>query len=220
VPAPSLPYSTIAGVVPLPHGWLVASARTQGTVTRTQAPGVVDALAEVVDARPNFDAIAVFAPIGVLDEPSRGGRACDHAARELLGPARGRAVAAAPARNQLQTPRHRHAAEVNDLIQPYMQRTVHEVHPELTFFQLNGEQPARYGPATASGIAERRGLLGERLEGLDRVLDADLRGVTPARALNAAAALWTARRVFGRAAVRVPLEAEWDSRGLRMAIAY
>ena len=34
--------------------------------------------------------------------------------------------------------------------------------------------------------------------------------------LDAIALLWTARRVFGHAAQRVPPDAEWDSEGLRV----
>jgi hypothetical protein len=32
--------------------------------------------------------------------------------------------------------------------------------------------------------------------------------------------LWTARRVFARAAKRLPAEAEWDSEGMRMEFVY
>jgi predicted RNase H-like nuclease len=42
--------------------------------------------------------------------------------------------------------------------------------------------------------------------------------VRPKHLNDAAALMWTARRVFGRAARRLPKEAEWDSEGLRMEI--
>jgi predicted RNase H-like nuclease len=34
--------------------------------------------------------------------------------------------------------------------------------------------------------------------------------------LDAAAILWTARRIFARAGTRIPIDPEWDEQGLRM----
>jgi predicted RNase H-like nuclease len=43
-------------------------------------------------------------------------------------------------------------------------------------------------------------------------------GAKPWHLLDAAACLWTARRVAARAATRIPMDPEWDSQGLRMEI--
>ena len=80
-------------------------------------------------------------------------------------------------------------------IAPYWQRTVFEVHPELSFFQLNGDAPVRYSKHTRAGQDERRALLVDRLPGVERIIDARIRGLSRAHFLDAAACLWTARRI-------------------------
>ncbi len=115
----------------------------------------------------------------------------------------------------LQLPKIR---EVAKEIQPYWQRTVFEVHPELSFFQLNDDHPVRYSKHLSAGREERRRLLAARLDGIERILDADIPGVHEWHLLDAAAALWTSRRIAARAIQRVPENPEWDSEGLRMEI--
>ena len=39
-----------------------------------------------------------------------------------------------------------------------------------------------------------------------------------AHLLDVAAFVWTARRIFARAAIRIPQDPEWDEQGLRMEI--
>ena len=57
----------------------------------------------------------------------------------------------------------RRIAEVDAAIAPYWQRTVYEVHPELSFYQLNDDTPLRYGKHLHRGVAERRALLERRV---------------------------------------------------------
>ena len=45
-------------------------------------------------------------------------------------------------------------------------------------------------------------------------------GVGLRHQLDAMALLWTARRVFGHGARRIPREPEWDSTGLRMEFVF
>ena len=47
---------------------------------------------------PDFDALGIDTPIGLPDRAERGGRACDAAARRLLGPGRASSVFSAPVR--------------------------------------------------------------------------------------------------------------------------
>ena len=54
-----LPYRLLAGVVPHPHGWLVASAKLQGITLALQTPEVMPTLADVLDYRPSFEIIAL-----------------------------------------------------------------------------------------------------------------------------------------------------------------
>ena len=58
-------------------------------------------------------------------------------------------------------------AEVDENVQPYWQRTVFEVHPELSFFQLNEDRPLRYSKHRQVGVAERTALLKARLPGVE-----------------------------------------------------
>jgi predicted RNase H-like nuclease len=55
---------------------------------------------------------------------------------------------------------------------------------------------------------------------VEKIIDADIKAVPKKHLVDAAALLWTARRVFGHAAIRLPREAEWDSEGIRMELVY
>ena len=101
---------------------------------------------------------------------------------------------------------------------PYRQRTVFEVHPELSFFQINGDEPLRWSKKTEAGMLERADLLTRRVPGVERILEAEFSDVPAAHLLDAAAMLWTARRISARAAIRIPSEPEWDEQGLRMEL--
>ena len=114
-------------------------------------------------------------------------------------------------------PRYR---EVAVEMSPYRQRIVYEGHPELSFYQLNKDTPLKRSKIVEEGRDERRLVLEERLPGINKVLDAEIEGVPLKHLYDASALLWTARRVSGHAAKRIPNEAEWDSEGLRMEIVY
>jgi predicted RNase H-like nuclease len=174
--------------------------------------------------------IALNAPIGYVEETQVGGRTCDRLARGLLG-RRSSTVRNAPSRASLQEaadpaidgldvistellPRYR---EVAAEMAPYRQRTVFEAHPELSFFQLNGDVPLRWSKKLEAGREERRALLIKKMQGIDRSLECEL-DVPLAHLLDAGALLWTARRIFARAGTRIPSDPEWDDEGLRMEI--
>jgi len=229
---PILPYRPLAGVIPCPGGWLVASGKLQGVTLAPEEPTLHPTLIDVLDYKPAFEIIALAAPVGLLDAYRPGGRTCEQQARRLLGPRRGAAITSAPARgplaeqaggaaqipglsavSRLRLPRIR---ETVSEIQPYWQRTVYEVHPELSFYQLNEDTPLRWSKHRPAGREERRLLLETRFAGVDRVLDAHVGRVRPFHLLDAAACLWTARRIAARAVQRIPEDPEWDSEGLRM----
>ena len=230
---PDLPYSIVAGVTPCPSGWLVASAKLHGATFAPEDPRVLASFIDVLDERPSFSVVALNAPIGYAESAEVGGRTCDRGARALLG-RRASSVHNAPTRASMEEgvegvddrldaistqllPRYR---EVASEMAPYRQRTVYEVHPELSFYQLNGDQPLRWSKSKKfeEGREERRALVEMRIQGVDRILDAELDGVPPTHLLDAAACLWTARRIAARAAIRLPTDPEWDSQGLRMEI--
>ena len=232
-----LPYQTLAGVVPCHGGWLAAAAKLQGITLSPEPPQVFASILDVVDYKPAYQVIALFAPIGLLDKFSKGGRTCDREARRVLQWPRSGAILSAPARSVLVcrtlgeardasggrlSPvtwrQWRRFAEVDAHVAPYWQRNVFEVHPELAFFQLNDDKPVRYSKHTRVGQDERRGLLTPRFPGVERILDARVGRVSRAQLLDAAACLWTARRITSRAVQRLPEDPEWDSLGLRMEI--
>ena len=203
---PNLPYEVLAGLVPVSGGWLVASAKFQGPVFAPEAPRVLETLAAALDARPAFSVVALDAPVGSGEEGLLGHRSCDRLARELLGrdgsvpdgtfagPPPGGPWAAGrlgPVPAALLA----RYGEVGAEMAPYRQRTVFEVHPELSLYQLNGLArlaTSEHGPA---GVAERRALLEERVPDAAGLLDAALDGVMGAELVAVTACLWTARRV-------------------------
>jgi len=195
-----------------------------------------DSFIEVLDWRPAFEVIGLACHVGLPEQPIKGGRNCDREARRLLGHPRRGAIFSAPARTALKASTYDEARELNDgmsapqwsllsriaevdaVIAPYWQRTVYEVHPELSFYQLNDDTPLRYGKHLHRGVAERRALLLRRVPSLANVLDLRVRGARRHHIVDAAACLWTARRIAGRAVNRVPEDPEWDDIGLRMEI--
>ena len=231
---PELPYRLIAGVEPCPGGWLVVGARLQGVTAFPTAPEVFTSFADILDYRPAFDVLAVHCHLSFPTEETPGGRACDQAARELLGWPRAGAITSPPSRKLLLTGDLRQRArkglspisaqmltryaEVAAEMQPYRQRQVFEVHPELSFYQLNDDKPMKHPKESPEGVTERRSLVIQRIPGIDAVLEAELPGVEMRHLLDAAADMVTARRIAARAVERIPEEPEWDDEGVRMEI--
>lgn len=208
---------------------MVASAKLQGSIFAPEDPTRLEQFVDVVDQRPAYSIIAVNAPIGYLNQAQVGGRTCDREARVLLG-RRGASVKSAPVRLDSPTdidllpdhldaisrtllPRYR---EVAAEMAPFRQRTIFEVHSDLSFYQLNGDIPLTWSKHSEKGKEERRALLDLKVPGAERILDAEIQGVSFAHLLDVTAFVWTARRIFAHAGVRIPADPEWDEQGLRM----
>jgi predicted RNase H-like nuclease len=230
---PDLPYSVVAGVTPVSSQWLVASAKIAGSNFAPEPPKVYDSFLDVLSERPSFVAIVANVPIGYCDKPEDGPRVCDHEARALLG-RRGTSVHNAPSRAVLNgdvpveegmldaitatlIPRY---LEVSKEMSPYRQRVVYEGHPELSFYQLHKDTPLTTSKRIQAGREERRAVLIDRIRGSEGYFDPTVLGVPEKHLLDVFALLWTARRVFGHAAKRMPKEPVWDSEGLRMEFVY
>jgi predicted RNase H-like nuclease len=69
-----------------------------------------------------------------------------------------------------------------------------------------------------SGIEERYELLATKLPNFASTLEQEIAGATPLVLMDAVADLWTARRIAAKAAIRLPLDPQWDPEGLRMEI--
>lgn len=234
---PQLPYDLLAGVVPVPPGWLLAAGKLVGIQVYPEEPRVVRTFREILDNIPQYVVIAVTIPIGLPTSPHRGGRAADHAARQILGFPHAGAIGSTPTRASLAETDYEKARaangglldvvtwqqfkkirEVDAEMQPYLQRQVYEVRPELSFLQLNEEAPMKHTKDSRAGQKERQEVLRRRMPGSERVIDAELPGVRLTHLTDAAVTLWTARRIVARAVSRVPDDPEWDDNGLRMEI--
>jgi len=217
----------VAGVDACPGGWCV--------VTEDNA-SVRSYFSEVLDALPADAFVAVDMPIGLLDQFVEKGRQADHEARNRL---KGKAssVFSAPPRPVLRYPDDYDAAnsavdghlpkqtfalvkkliEVEEVVLVLGQEQVYEVHPELSFWGMNGETPVLSNKHTPEGEAERRQLL----RGADIAIPGGPpRGAKRDDLLDACAALWSARRIVAGTGQRVPEHPPVDSRGLRMEICW
>lgn len=121
--------------------------------------------------------LAVDMPIGLLDRPRPGGRACDREARKLLGRGRASSVFTPPTRPGLSALAYADVSRVNgtgmskeafnilpkirevdEAIAATDQERVFETHPELAFAHLSGA-PMRHSKRTAAGRRDRARLL-------------------------------------------------------------
>lgn len=221
-----MPYTLLAGVEPVRDGWLVVTGRLMGATIVAGDAYIARHINDVLDARPSFQVIALHAPVGLPDQSSPGGRECDRAARRLLGWPRLAAIVTPPTREELtdsararhHTSTLRHAAEVDETIAAYWQRTVYECNPELSFYELNSGSPLQFGKHSERGAKERMSLLTGRMGGIERVVSTRLPGVRPFQLVDACADVWTARRIAGRAIASLPQTPHWDEMGRRMEI--
>jgi predicted RNase H-like nuclease len=220
-------------------GWLYVR---QDVAEGTLSAGVLRHIEEILAFPAAGTIVCIDMPIGLADA---GSRACEKAARRLLGRPRASSVFPVPARAVLRAATYRQACRIGKQadgrkvnrqtwnIVPKIREVdaflashaayracIHEAHPELSFLRWNAGEPMKHSKKTAEGRAER-----ERL--VTAVFGAEYRSARDGlpRAgwaaddfLDAFAALWTALRVMRHEALSVPEEPETDSRGLRMQI--
>ncbi len=223
-----MPYKLIAGVIPVAPGWLLVSARLKGATFAPDFPKIFTDVHDIIHRRPSYAMVAINAPIGGIDDALADQRTCDVDAAQLTTRPTGKLRwGKHPPRLDPDDPlpkkgkrpylaeRYR---ELGEQMAPYLQRTVCEALPELSFFQLGGERPLSSKPRSDEGYEQRRQLL-VKVPGVGRILDFQLDGVDRFQFLEGAAILWSARRISARAGRRVPTESpEWDERGLRIEI--
>lgn len=235
--ASKLPYKMLGGIVPCPGGWLIVPARLAGVTIVAEDPECVKSLLDVIEYRPKFDAAAIWAPIGMADEPIGPYRPCDTEARDFIGWPRNLAVHHIPSRAALRAETREAALELEPWLtrddfrrfkwyreadrefQPFHQRMFFAAHPDLTFVQLNGDRPLLSSPYQQDGTLERMALIRDKMPGVEEIVTRQPPpGAAQVHLLQATGLLWTARRAAGRAMNRLPAEPTWDSSGMRMEL--
>jgi predicted RNase H-like nuclease len=225
----------VAGVDGCRAGWVAFKVEVPSLVTSVE---LVD-VPTLLKSRPNdLLCLAIDIPIGLLDCS----RACDKAARKLLGQPRGTSVFAAPCRAALSATTHAAASKINrektgrglsqqafgiipkikqvdDAITSDCQRWALEVHPEVCFWALNHHSPMKHNKKTPEGAAERIAVLRPVFPEIERHLANRPTRVGADDLLDAGAAAWTALRCHSNE-VRFVCLPEDDQRGLATTIWY
>jgi predicted RNase H-like nuclease len=214
----------VAGVDGCRAGWIVVC---DGSAF------VCKSFAAVLEALPDDALIAVDIPIGLEERYTPGGRECDRLARARLGQPRGASVFPAPPRPALTArslpearclgwPATQQALniaqkieQVDHVMTPALQNRLFEVHPELSFADLNGGVPVLSKKRRRAGREERWALLERAGFGKPRRPRA---GEMEDDLLDACAAAWSGIRIALQYAACLPPDPPCDARGLRMEI--
>ena len=234
----------IAGVDGCAAGWIVVLRDTESRrLSRCIAPDFL----KVLDVTRGAVIVAVDIPIGLLDESVHGSRACDTAARKLLGAKRASSVFPPPVRAALACRTYPEALqanlgsssarigiskqcfailpkirEVDRVMTPELQRKIREIHPELCFFAMNGGCAITQPKRSADGMTLRLELL--QKHGFGSLSSEAVQPIPPGvesdDILDACAACWTAERICSGTAACIPQLPACDSRGLRMEMWY
>lgn len=231
----------LAGVDGCKAGWFRACRHTGTGKLRFDLLASVE---DLVETWPRPKIVALDMPIGLLET---GVRACDTAARRLLG-ARHVCVFSPPTRAALAARGHAEARRLNDAIcgrkisvqawnlfpklravdaalraDARLGHRIVEVHPEVSFAEWNGGTPIRHPKRKAPGRAARESLaqawLGPDVIALARG-DRLRKDVADDDLLDAIACLWTAHRIDAGAAISLPEPPERDAHGLPVRIVY
>lgn len=168
---------TYVGVDGCRAGWIFVALDRDG-----YRCGVVPTIGALFTELPDPAVVFLDMPIGLPDEGPTG-RACDTAARKLLGPRRS-SVFSAPVRSVLAAANYAEAGrltnaaagkglskqayalvpkirEIDDLLQTSekARSVVREAHPEISFWALAGGRPMTHYKKKEAGFRERMALL-------------------------------------------------------------
>jgi predicted RNase H-like nuclease len=220
----------IVGVDACKSGWIAVVLRGE-SVSATHLKRIDGLEAAIPDA----EVIAIDIPIGL---PTAGRRLADIDAKKTLGK-RGSTLFVVPVRAALEAPTHSEATRLSRELsgfgisqQSYALApkilevegwllsapcSVWEVHPELSFAELNGSVMTSSKKSWA-GMMQRRELLIRAVIDLDHVTgDASERAATDDM-LDAAVAAWSGKRMLEGHARSIPTVAPVDSIGRMVAI--
>jgi predicted RNase H-like nuclease len=236
----------LAGIDGCPSGWIVAFARADLSEVRVRlVPRFTD-----VPAAPEAPAvIAIDIPVGLPERAGYGGRAAENAVRPLLG-ARQSSVFSVPSRAAIAAQDYREACrialatsepprkvskqlfmlapkirEVDAALRAdaTLSQRVFEVHPEVAFWRLDGEQALSEPKKVKNrphepGLALRRQLLIKAGLPAAVVEASPPKGAGPDDLIDALACVAIAQRIYTGEARPFPEPPERDAFRLRMAI--
>ena len=233
----------VVGIDACPGGWVAVGCpgADRGAAVRAL---VGERLDELLFRFGSVGLAGIDMPIGLADDQPR---LCDRLARGRLG-ARASSVFPAPLRPALEATTHAEAsrlsraaggqgvsaqawnlfARVRELdtflsARPDWRERMVEVHPELSFFALNGDQPLPASKHRIDGIYRRRALIAEAF-GM-AAIESAVAQLAGTRAkeddmLDAFAVLWSALRVRNEADESLPADPPRDATGLPMRIVF
>jgi len=230
----------VAGVDGTPGGWAVLITDVDRAVIHK-----ITSMFEIFNIASDLNVIAIDVPIGLLDSYRAGGRICDRAARQVLGPPRASSVFPAPVRGVLAAGTWQEASEisrasapngrgiskqtfaivpkikeVDELLQTRheLRPLLREIHPELCFCELVG-RPMSYRKGSSAGRQERRLALKSVFTELDLIEKSGVDQAIPIEDIfDATIACWSAMRLANGEARSLPAEVPLDRTGLPMAI--
>src|SRR5487761_2412865 len=220
----------IVGVDACKSGWIAVVLR--GASASAIHLRNIDNLGAVI---PDVEVVAIDIPIGL---PTAGRRLADIEAKTVLGK-RASTLFVVPVRAALEAPTHSEATRLSQELSgfgisqqsyalapkilevehwlPSAPCPVWEVHPELSFAELQGSVMTSSKKSWAGMLKRRDALLRVGI-GLDHVMgDASERAATDDM-LDAAVAAWSAQRIFEGHARSIPAIAPVDSSGRKIAI--
>lgn len=200
---------------------------------------IAKTLTAIVSDRPDAMAIGVDMPLGLVDQ---GWRQADRLAAARLGASRSRLFLVPPRAAWACGSYQAALAVCRELTNPPAgfsrqawalkaklweanalyalgDHPVFEVHPEISFAELNGGTPVTASKKTWNGQMIRRALLADAGIRLPSDL-ANAGNAAPDDILDAAAAAWTATRIASHQATSLPQPPETGSDGRPVAIWY
>ena len=227
----------VAGVDGCKAGWLVVRADATGRL-RIRDISVSTTFQGLLDSTADCAAVAVDIPIGL---PDAAPRQADILARQAIGPRRS-SVFPAPMRATLDANTYEEACilserasggklsrqafailpkvrEADLVMTPALQDRVVEVHPEVSFWALNGRRTLEFWKRKPQGAQERLRILAPAFADSIPALRSP-KGSGLDDLYDACAAAWTAGRIAYGTAERLPPAPDLDSTGLRMEIVY
>ena len=225
----------VVGIDAAPSGWSAVFRKNTEYFTQNY-----NTLLELVQEHHNIDVIAIDMIIGLPEIAKPGGRNTERSARKLLSP-RSSVVFSAPCRSAVYAKTYQQALkysrqsgknavglskqtynitskirELDALLttHPQLQSKTYEVHPELSFWELNTKK-ALSSKHSPQGRSTRINLLtrtdipcSELIKCAKHTKDF----------LDACACLWSAIRIYEKQARHTPIPLERDKNGLRMQI--